>query len=152
MAARPHRGLSKVPSADFYLIDKPRFRADPLLLVCELAKRAFEAQLPTLVLVRSAEQAELLDEKMWEFDADAFVPHQIAGQQDDDELTPVLIVPPGEHAADRRLVINLRDACALGEFETVKEVIPAEEAERSGSRQRWTEYKQRGFAVRKFDM
>ena len=26
-----------MPRADFYLIDKPRFRDDPLLLVCELA-------------------------------------------------------------------------------------------------------------------
>ena len=28
-----------MPRADFYLIDKPRFREQPLLLVCELAKR-----------------------------------------------------------------------------------------------------------------
>ena len=32
-----------MPRADFYLIDTPRFREDPLLLVCELAKRAFAA-------------------------------------------------------------------------------------------------------------
>jgi hypothetical protein len=30
-------GLS-MTRADFYLIDKPRFRDDPLLLVCELAR------------------------------------------------------------------------------------------------------------------
>ena len=28
--------------ADFYLIDKDRFRAQPLLLVCELARKAYE--------------------------------------------------------------------------------------------------------------
>ena len=50
-----------MPRADFYLIDKPRFREDPLLLVCELAKKAYEAQLPTLVLARSREQAEAQD-------------------------------------------------------------------------------------------
>ena len=32
-----------MPRADFYLIAKPRFRDDPLLLVCELAKKAFES-------------------------------------------------------------------------------------------------------------
>ena len=35
-----------MPRADFYLIDKPRFRADPLLLVCELAKKAFAGEQP----------------------------------------------------------------------------------------------------------
>jgi DNA polymerase-3 subunit chi len=69
-----------MPNADFYLIDKPRFRENPLLLVCELAKKAFEAQLPTLIHCRSREQAEQLDELLWEFDPDAFLPHQIAGE------------------------------------------------------------------------
>ena len=43
-----------MPRADFYLIDKPRFREQPLLLVCELAKRGFAANLPILVLARDA--------------------------------------------------------------------------------------------------
>ena len=51
--------------ADFYLIDKPRFRADPLLLVCELTRRAFASGQPTLILVRSLDQAEALDARLW---------------------------------------------------------------------------------------
>ena len=47
--------------ADFYLIDKPRFRDDPLLLVCELVKKAYAAEQPTLILARTAEQADALD-------------------------------------------------------------------------------------------
>ena len=140
-----------MPRADFYLIDKPRFRDDPLLLVCELAKRAFESGQPTLVLTRSLEEAENLDEKLWEFDENAFIPHQIAGD-DDDAITPVLIVPPDTSTSDRTLVINLRDDCAPGLFERVLEVIPADEAERAGSRERWKSYKAAGFDVAKHDM
>lgn len=115
-----------MPRADFYLIDKPRFREDPLLLVCELAKRAFAAQQPTLILARSQDEAEAIDERLWDFDDDAFIPHQIAGD-DDDAMTPVLIAPPGVAAEDRALVINLRDDCAPGLFERVLEVVPATE-------------------------
>ena len=43
-----------MPRADFYLIGKPRFRDEPLLLVCELARKAHDAGLWTLVLVRDA--------------------------------------------------------------------------------------------------
>ena len=39
-----------MPRAAFYLIDKPRFREQPLLLVCELARRGYAANLPILVL------------------------------------------------------------------------------------------------------
>ena len=38
-----------MPRADFYLIDQPRFREEPLLLVCELAKRGYAANLPILI-------------------------------------------------------------------------------------------------------
>lgn len=137
--------------ADFYLIDKPRFRDDPLLLVCELVKKAYAAEQPTLILARSAEQAEALDEKLWEFDDDAFIPHQLAGD-DDDAITAVVIAPPGVTTADRPLVVNLRDECAEGAYERVLEVVAADPAERDGSRVRWAEYKRRGFEVNKHDM
>ena len=140
-----------MPRADFYLIAKPRFLDDPLLLVCELAKRAFESGQPALILARSADQADALDEKLWEFDEQAFIPHQIAGD-DDDAITPVLIVAPGTETPDRTLVINLRDECAPGLFERVLEVVPADEAQRLGSRERWKTYKAAGFEVNKHDM
>jgi len=140
-----------MPRADFYLIDKPRFRADPLLLVCELARKAFDGGMPTLILARSGDQADELDQKLWEFDEDAFIPHQLAGDEDD-AITPVLIAAPGTATPDRTLVINLRDECAPGMFERVLEVIPADEAQRTGSRERWKTYKAAGFDVAKHDM
>lgn len=140
-----------MPRADFYLIDKPRFREQPLLLVCELAKRAYATQQPTLILTRDFAQAEAIDELLWDFDADAYIPHQIAGD-DDDQHTAVLIVPPGVDTPDRPLLINLRETCPNGRFERVLEVVAAEPAEREGSRTRWTEYKRLGMDVAKFDM
>lgn len=137
--------------ATFYLIAKPRFRGDPLRLVCELARRAFESGQRALILARSVEQAEQLDEKLWDFDESAFVPHQIAGDEDD-TITPVLIVAPGVQTPDRTLVINLRDECAPGRFERVLEVIPDDEAQRAGSRERWKAYKVAGIEVAKHDM
>ncbi len=140
--------------ADFYLIAKPRFRADPLRLVCELARRAFEAEQPTLILVRDAQQAEELDDLLWSFDPDAYLPHQIAGIGDieDDEVTPLLVVPPGVDTPARPLVINLRDEAALGEFQRVLEVVPADASAREPLRERWRAYQQRGFELAKHDM
>ena len=140
-----------MPRADFYLIDKPRFREQPLLLVCELAKRAYAAQQPTLILARDFAQAEAIDELLWDFDADTYIPHQIAGD-DDDQHTAVLIVPPGVDTPDRPMLINLRETCPNGRFDRVLEVVAADPAEREGSRTRWSEYKRLGMDVAKFDM
>lgn len=140
-----------MPRADFYLIDKPRFREQPLLLVCELTRKAYAAQQPTLILTRDYAQAEALDELLWAFDEDAMIPHQLAGD-DDDAATAVLIVPPGVDTADRPLLINLRETCPTGRFQRVLEVVAADPAERDGSRLRWREYQRLGFELHKNDM
>ena len=140
-----------MPRADFYLIAKPRFREEPLLLVCELVRKAHDANLSTLVLARDLDQAEALDELLWAFDDDAYIPHQIAGD-DEDDLAPVLIATPDMDVALRPLVLNLRDAAVEGTFERVLEVVPADDSAREPLRERWKQYKARGFAVNKHDM
>ena len=140
-----------MPRADFYLIQSPRFREEPLRLVCELARKACDANLWTLVLARDAAQAEALDDLLWAFDEDAYVPHQIAGDEED-ELTPVLIAPPEIDAPLRPLVINLRDAAVEGSFERVLEVVPADASARGPLRERWKQYQARGFELNKHDM
>ncbi|CTP82977.1 DNA polymerase III subunit chi [Xanthomonas translucens pv. poae] len=138
--------------ADFYLIAKPRFLTEPLRLVCELARKANDANLWTLVLARDQAQAEELDELLWAFDDDAYIPHQIAGADVDEEEAQVLIVPPGVEAPSRALVINLRDDAYLGACERVLEVVPADPAARAPLRERWKQYKALGFEVSKYDM
>ena len=140
-----------MPRADFYLIAKPRFSDQPLLLVCELARKAFAAQQATLILTRDFAQAEELDDLLWSFDEDTYIPHQLAGD-DDDENTAVLIVPPGIDIPARPLTINLREQCPQSYGDRVLEVVAANPTERDGSRVRWREYQRLGFEVNKFDM
>jgi len=140
-----------MPRADFYLIDKPRFRAEPLRLVCELAKKAYAAEQMLVILARDQAQAEAIDDLLWAFEDDAFIPHQIVGG-DEDELTAVLIAPPELEAPARPLVLNLRDEPVPEGFDRVLEVVPADPAARDGSRARWKAYKARGIEPAKHDM
>ena len=141
-----------MPRADFYLIDKPRFREQPLLLVCELAKRGYAANLSILVLARDAAQAEAIDDLMWSFDPDEYLPHQIAGMDEGDDETPILIATPDMDIPARPLLINLRDAAPAGNFDRVLEVVPADPAARGPLRERWKQYQALGYALNKHDM
>src|SRR5690606_11928915 len=144
--------------ADFHLVAKPPFRDQPPLLVCELAKKALAAGQPMPVLAGDRAQAEQLDDLLWSFDPDAYVPHQIAGagfedeEEGAEEEADVLIAPPEADVQLRPLVLNLRDAPVEGAFERVLEVVPADESARGPLRARWTQYKARGFDLKKFDM
>lgn len=138
--------------ADFYLIGKPRFRDQPLLLVCELARKASDAGLPMLVLCASQAQAEQLDDLLWSFDPDAYVAHQIAGADEDEEEVPVLLAAPEHDVALRPMVLNLRDAAVPDGFDRVLEVVPADDSARGPLRERWKQYVARGIDVKKHDM
>ena len=138
--------------ADFYLIAKPRFSGQPLLLVCELCRKANDAGLATLVLARDSAQAEELDDLLWSFTPDAFIPHQIAGSDEDEEEALVLIAPPGQQPGLRPLVINLRDAAWMEPCDRVLEVVPDDPAAREPLRERWRQYKAAGYALSKHDM
>ena len=141
--------------ADFYMIaGKPAFIAQPLLLVCKLAEKAVVAGQPCLIFCDSAEQADFLDDLLWEFDPDAFVPHQIIGMDDDDDVadTPVLIVPPGVDAGMRPLVINLRNTLPPDGYQRVLEIIPAEDSAREPARKRWLAYKHLGHELKRNEM
>ena len=115
---------------------------------------------PTLEQIRRVQHAtnpkaayeELLDEMLWEFDPDAYIPHQIAGLDEDDDLSPVLIVAPEYEAPMRPLVLNLRAQAVPGGFERVLEVVPADASAREPLRQRWKDYAARGVEVAKHDM
>ena len=137
---------------DFYLIVGERFRDQPLQLVAKLAQKAFASGQPTLVLARDREQAEALDDQLWDMGEDEFIPHQIAGMDEDEDEADVLIVPPGIDAPMRPLVINLRDAAVEGGFARVLEVVPADASAREPSRERWRQYAARGLPVAKHDM
>ena len=144
--------------ADFYMIaGKPQYVAQPLLVVCSLAVKALAANQPCLIFCESAEQADFLDDLLWEFDGDAFVPHQIVGADENEadeyeEITPVLLVPPGVETPMRDLVINLRATLPPEGYARVLEIVPADESARGAARQRWQDYKKLGFEVTKHDL
>ena len=139
--------------ADFYMIaGKAQFVEQPLLLVCQLAVKALAANQPCLIFCESAEQADFLDDLLWDFDDDAFVPHQIVGTDEDEEVTPVLLVPPGVETPMRGLVINLRTDLPPPGYERVLEIVPADESAREPARKRWLEYKKLGFELKRNDM
>ena len=112
----------------------------------------YAANLSILVLARDAAQAEAIDDLMWSFDPDEYLPHQIAGMDEGDDDTPILIATPDMDIPARPMLLNLRDAAPTGTFERVLEVVPADPSARGPLRERWKHYQSMGFEVNKHDM
>ncbi len=62
--------------ADIYLLQSPAL-SDQLVFCCKLAEKAFQQGLKMHIQTREAYQNEALNERLWDFRSDSFLPHAV---------------------------------------------------------------------------
>ncbi|MBK8182178.1 MAG: DNA polymerase III subunit chi [Candidatus Competibacteraceae bacterium] len=134
-----------MPRIDFYVLPdaKDNGRA---LLVCRLVDKAYALGHTVYILAASEAQATALDDLLWTFRQDSFIPHErypLAGA----ETSPVLIgtaLPPDVKA---RVLINYTDGAPEGfeQYERVVEVVDQHPDVLAKSRERFRQYRERGY-------
>ncbi|MDX1453299.1 MAG: DNA polymerase III subunit chi [Oleiphilaceae bacterium] len=62
--------------ADIYLLHSTAF-SDQLVFCCKLAEKAFRQGLKMHIQTREAYQNEALNERLWDFRAESFLPHTV---------------------------------------------------------------------------
>lgn len=135
---------------DFYILDRPA--ADGCLtLACRLAEKAVQHEHAVLINAGSPAERARIDELLWTFSQNSFLPHRILGENDDnDEGEPVLIgcdqVPEDGHWD---LLINLAPAIPefFSRFERMAELVDADEENKTAARERFRYYRDRGYEL-----
>lgn len=135
-----------MPRIDFYVLPGQRENGRALL-ACRLADKAYSLGHTVYILTPSEAQAAALDDLLWTFRQDSFIPHErypLAGE----EGSPVLIgaVSPAEVGA--QVLINFTDALPEGfeRFERVVELVDSQPEVLANSRERFRQYRERGFS------
>lgn len=129
---------------DFYVLDhsEPDGR---LRLACRLADKAFRQGCRIYVNAENPAQAARLDELMWTYRDDSFLPHALAGSKAADGC-PVSIGCGDHPATDATVLINLGGEVPtwFTRFERVTELVDAEPAMRRIARDRFRHYRAQG--------
>ena len=125
----------------FYKLAKD---APSLKLVCQLIKKACATQQQVLCLVDNDQTAEQLDQLLWGFEPEAFIPHGIGVDQQPVAISAV--AEPGEH---HQILINLQGEIPtwFSRFERVIELVQPESAHEQVKRDNFRFYKERGYAL-----
>ena len=118
--------------------------APSLKFVCQLIKKACATQQQVLCLVDNEQTAEQLDQLLWEFEAEAFIPHAIG--QDKNPVAISSTAEPGEH---HQILINLQGQIPtwFSRFERVIELVQPESEHEQVKRENFRFYKERGYAL-----
>ena len=131
---------------DFYVLDQASPDAR-LHFACRLVEKAMKLKHRVHALTADEPQARTLDELLWTFRDESFVPHAI-GQREGDAAVPVTIgFDPADAPDSSEVLINLCPvvpACFDG-FQRVVEIIDASEDSRREGRERFKFYRDNGF-------
>lgn len=117
-------------------------------MACRIAEKAWKQDHRVFVHTQSAQAAAEMDDLLWTFRQDSFVPH---GRDHDgtDIHTKVLIGDGGQPTQPMDVLINLTDSVPLffERFPRVAEIIPNDAKQKSLGRERFRYYREKGCTV-----
>ena len=134
----------------FYVLKGEQEQARQLF-ACRLAEKAYKLGHEVFIHTRDAEHSKQLNQALWAFRDDSFVPHQL-NTDDDTSQSPILIGHDSNPPRLMNLLINLNEEHPLffSQFERVAELINDQHEIKSAGRNRYQFYKQRGYELETF--
>lgn len=108
-----------------------------------------------LVLTGSEDVLRALDQQLWTFSPQDFVPHCMATSPAAMlQATPVVLANDPQQAPHVQVLVNLGDGVPSGfeRFARVIEVVSNDPDDRAQARERWRHYASRGYAIVRHDL
>jgi len=117
---------------------------------CRLVRKARHAAAASQIVILVKDKSELskLDDALWTFSAQDFLPHAVAG----DALaaqSSVILTDDAAFAPHQDILINLSGAVptSFAQFERVFEIVSQDVSDTEAGRQRFAYYRQRGYQL-----
>jgi DNA polymerase-3 subunit chi len=135
---------------DFYLLPEghPGSRLD---FACRLTETIWRKGHRLYIHVPDSATAQELDERLWSFKPDAFLPHGMLGNQPPSPVEIGWQEEPGDHH-DVLLNLDLKIPGHFSRFQRVAEIIDESEVVRKPKRADWKFYRERGYPIQAHDM
>ena len=130
---------------DFYQIDSDEAA---LLFACRLIDKIYHLGHQIHIHTADINQAEELDELLWSFRPDRFIPHQLCSSMQPAEEVKIKI----SHVAEpdhQDILVNLSSRIPefFSRFTRVAEVVPRDKDRRESARQNYKFYSDRGYEL-----
>lgn len=127
---------------------------EPVAYACRLLRKAASSG-ARVVVVGEPEQLRALDQALWTFSPQDFLPHGVMGATAPAVLarSPIVLAPQAAGSPHQQVLVNLASELPAGfeAFERLIELVGREESALQAARTRWKHYAARGYPVHKVD-
>lgn len=136
-----------MPRIDFYVLPdaSPNGR---FLLACRVTDKAFRHGHRVYIHASSHSQAVMLDELLWTFKDNSFIPHSMVDKPDaDTDTAPVRLGYGTQPGVQADVLINLGDEVpdSFEQYERVTELVDQSQEIKQQARQRFRYYRDKGY-------
>ena len=138
-----------MPEASFYILPS-RSIPERYLFACKLIEKAYRSGQFCYVYTDTLQQCQQLDNQLWTFRKNSFIPHQIydgANNKTPDHEQTVLIGTQTAPEKWQKLIFNLSSKYPdnLTKTERILEILDDNEDLKQAGRQRFRQYNKDGF-------
>ncbi|GAA5133952.1 DNA polymerase III subunit chi [Thalassotalea piscium] len=135
----------------FYILEQEDTSADTLALVklqaCFQAAYYYRQNQSVFIYTQDQNQAHAIDELLWSFEPDSFVPHNLVGEG---PKSGAAVEISWQRPMNRRpILINLTSTVPnfAHQFSQIVDFVPSDEQLKQLARERYKSYRQLGFKV-----
>ncbi|RIA32108.1 DNA polymerase III chi subunit [Ectopseudomonas oleovorans] len=139
-----------MPRIEFYVLSSSDAQGR-LRAACQLALKAWNAGMPVFVRGSNEAQCDELDEMLWQFKAERFVPHDL---HRDAPLSPVVIGLDEVPSTEQGVLINLGSSLSpnVERFARVIEIVNQQPELLNACRENFRSYRQRGYDPKRVEL
>lgn len=136
-----------MPTTDFYLAVEENLESS-YKLVCKLVDKAYQQKRGVFILANNEAEAKILDDLLWIFKDDGFIPHSLYGQSD----AKIQIGYGVSSNTFNDIFLNLTPAVPeyYQQFQRILEIVPQDQKEIARKKYRF--YKDNNCEVTTHDL
>ncbi len=135
--------------SDIYLLNTSTFSAQ-LDFCCKLTEKAFQQGMKIHIQTREGFQNEALNERLWNFRADSFLPHAVGQSQSNSHpitIDVTCLTSEGQGHRDLLILLSPDLPPQAEEFARVAMIVLADDEDVHGARQTYRTLTQKGWQV-----
>lgn len=139
---------------DFYVSPSGQSQAR-LALACRLARKAWQAGLPCWIRCADSEQQQQLDEQLWSWRAELFMPHNL---YQDNPVAPIVIARDEIPVQNKTVLINLhpdvpaQELLAQKSLSRIIEIVCQAQDILLKSRENFVQYRRLGYQPQRVEL
>lgn len=121
--------------------------------LAHLLEKVCSAGHKVLVVCPNTQRAERIDEMLWTYKDESFLPHGLAHDNVAPEKQPILITttPENQNGANILVMVSGAQGGAIADYEKAIDIFEGHENQVTKARERWKLYKDAGFELSYFE-